>query len=67
MITAADLDAFRVIRRRPLSVRFRRHEVLSNPPPSSGGVLIAYGLALLDRLPSERRPEARRRSRSSPR
>jgi gamma-glutamyltranspeptidase/glutathione hydrolase len=54
VVTAADLDAFRVIRRRPLSVRFRRHEVLSNPPPSSGGVLIAYGLALLDRLPSER-------------
>jgi gamma-glutamyltranspeptidase/glutathione hydrolase len=35
-------------------VLFRRHEVLSNPPPSSGGVLIAYGLALLDRLPEER-------------
>ena len=26
------------------------HDVLSNPPPSSGGVLIAYGLALLERL-----------------
>jgi gamma-glutamyltranspeptidase / glutathione hydrolase len=26
--------------------------VLSNPPPSSGGVLIAYGLALLARLPT---------------
>src|ERR671923_184576 len=26
------------------------HEFLSNPPPSSGGVLIAYGLRLLDRL-----------------
>ena len=29
---------------------FRRHEGACNPPPSSGGVLIAYGLALLDRL-----------------
>ena len=53
VVTAADLRAYRVVRRRPLSVRFRGHDVLSNPPPSSGGVLIAYGLALLDRLPHE--------------
>ena len=37
---------------------FRGHEVLSNPPPSSGGVLIAYGLALLDRLGQASRPAA---------
>ena len=30
------------------------YDVLSNPPPSSGGVLIAYGLALLERLPRRR-------------
>ena len=51
MLGATDLEAYRVIWRRPVSARFRGHEVLSNPPPSSGGVLIAYGLALLDRLP----------------
>ncbi len=50
-ISRADLRAYRVVRRQPLSVRFRGHQVLSNPPPSSGGVLIAYGLGLLDRLP----------------
>jgi gamma-glutamyltranspeptidase/glutathione hydrolase len=27
---------------------FRGHEFLSNPPPSAGGTLIAYGLGLLD-------------------
>jgi gamma-glutamyltranspeptidase/glutathione hydrolase len=54
IVSTADLHAYRVVRRRPLSVRFRGHEVLSNPPPSSGGVLIAYGLALLDRLPPEK-------------
>jgi gamma-glutamyltranspeptidase/glutathione hydrolase len=53
-ITSGDLRAYRMIRRRPLSVRFRGDEVLSNPPPSSGGVLIAYGLGLLHRLPTER-------------
>src|SRR4051812_45113289 len=58
VVSSADLHAYGVIRRRPLSVRFRGHEVLSNPPPSSGGVLIAYGLALLDRMPEEERESA---------
>ncbi len=53
-ITLEDLQRYRVVRRRPVSVRFDGHEFLSNPPPSSGGLLIAYGLAQLDRLP--RRP-----------
>ncbi len=51
-LTRRDLESYRVIWRRPVSVRFRGHEVVSNPPPSSGGVLIAYGLALLERIPS---------------
>jgi gamma-glutamyltranspeptidase / glutathione hydrolase len=49
-ITAEDLAAYRVIQRRPIGANFRGHRFLSNPPPSSGGVLIAYGLLLLDRL-----------------
>jgi gamma-glutamyltranspeptidase/glutathione hydrolase len=53
-LTLADLSEYRVVWRRPVRVAYRGHEVLSNPPPSAGGVLIAYGLALLDRLP--RRP-----------
>jgi len=38
-VTAADLAAYRVVRRRPVRVRFRDDEFVSNPPPSSGGVL----------------------------
>ncbi len=49
-ITNEDLASFRVAWRRPVRVRFRDHEVVSNPPPSSGGILIAYGLALLEHL-----------------
>jgi gamma-glutamyltranspeptidase/glutathione hydrolase len=49
-LTQQDLSAYRVVWRRPVSVTFRRHEFVSNPPPSSGGLLIAYGLALLQRL-----------------
>jgi gamma-glutamyltranspeptidase/glutathione hydrolase len=49
-ITGADLASFRVIRRRPVRVRYRDMELVSNPPPSSGGILIAYALRLLDLL-----------------
>ncbi len=49
-ITLDDLRAYRVVRRRPVRVVYRGHEVLSNPPPSSGGILVCYGLALLDAL-----------------
>jgi gamma-glutamyltranspeptidase/glutathione hydrolase len=49
-ITAADLAAYRVVRRRPVRAAFRGHEFVSNPPPSSGGVLIGYGLRLLDAI-----------------
>jgi gamma-glutamyltranspeptidase/glutathione hydrolase len=47
-ITLEDLAGYRVITRRPVVATFREHEFASNPPPSSGGVLIAYGLRLLE-------------------
>jgi gamma-glutamyltranspeptidase/glutathione hydrolase len=49
-ITEADLAAYRVIQRRPVRAPFRGCEFVSNPPPSSGGVLIAFALGVLDRL-----------------
>jgi gamma-glutamyltranspeptidase / glutathione hydrolase len=49
-VTKADLAGYRVIWRTPVHAGFRGFVFESNPPPSSGGVLIAYGLALLDRL-----------------
>jgi gamma-glutamyltranspeptidase/glutathione hydrolase len=49
-ITAEDLAAYEVVWREPVHARCFGHELVSNPPPSSGGILIAYGLALLDRL-----------------
>jgi gamma-glutamyltranspeptidase / glutathione hydrolase len=51
-LTRADLVDYRVVWRRPARVAYRGHEFVSNPPPSSGGILIAYGLALLERLPT---------------
>jgi gamma-glutamyltranspeptidase/glutathione hydrolase len=49
-INPRDLADYRVIRRRPISSPFLGHVFDSNPPPSTGGVLIGYGLRLLDRL-----------------
>ena len=46
----ADMAAYEPIERRPVEARFRGYDVLTNPPPSSGGILIAYSLGLLERL-----------------
>jgi gamma-glutamyltranspeptidase/glutathione hydrolase len=50
-LTHEDLARYRVVWRRPVRAEFRGREFVSNSPPSSGGVLIAYGLALLGRIP----------------
>jgi gamma-glutamyltranspeptidase/glutathione hydrolase len=46
-----DLAGYGAIVREPVRVRYRDREVLTNPPPSAGGTLLAYALALLDRGP----------------
>jgi gamma-glutamyltranspeptidase/glutathione hydrolase len=52
-----DIAAYKPIERQPIRVRFRGTEVLTNPPPSSGGILVAYCLALLERLGERSGPE----------
>jgi gamma-glutamyltranspeptidase/glutathione hydrolase len=47
---AADLVAYETAVREPVRAGFAGCEILTNPPPSSGGILIAYALELLDRL-----------------
>ena len=49
-LTREDLERYRVLERRPARARYRGREMLTNPPPSSGGILIAYSLDLLERL-----------------
>jgi gamma-glutamyltranspeptidase/glutathione hydrolase len=51
LLTAQDLAAYRALARDPVRVPYRGREVLTTPPPSAGGVLIAYALALLERAP----------------
>ncbi len=47
-LAAQDLARYRVERRRPLERRYGGTRILTNPPPSSGGILIAFALELLD-------------------
>ena len=48
MLTAVDLAGYRAIERDPVEVRYREHQVLTNAPPSAGGILIALALGWLD-------------------
>jgi gamma-glutamyltranspeptidase/glutathione hydrolase len=57
-LTRDDLAAYAVAWREPVRVGYLGHTVVSNPPPSSGGILIAYGLALLERLGAGQRGTA---------
>ncbi|MEE8188805.1 MAG: gamma-glutamyltransferase [Kiloniellales bacterium] len=54
-ITEEDLAGYRVIKRPPLERRYRNTRILTNPPPSSGGLLIAFALELLQRSELESR------------
>ncbi len=48
-LSATELASYRAIEREPVSIGYRDRTVLTNPPPSAGGTLLAYSLALLDR------------------
>ncbi|HEY0633348.1 MAG TPA: gamma-glutamyltransferase [Thermoleophilaceae bacterium] len=50
LLTREDLASYRVVERVPARAHYRGRDVLTNPPPSSGGILIAYSLDLLERL-----------------
>ncbi len=45
----ADLEGYGAVEREPVRMSYRDREILTNPPPSAGGTLLAYSLGLLDR------------------
>jgi gamma-glutamyltranspeptidase/glutathione hydrolase len=45
---ADDLATYEPRVRKPVTARFHGRDVLTNPPPSSGGILITFALGLLD-------------------
>ncbi len=52
MLTMEDLSAYEVIERDPLHAAYRGRDVVTNSPPSAGGILIARALGMLDARPS---------------
>jgi gamma-glutamyltranspeptidase/glutathione hydrolase len=50
LLTREDLASYSPVERRPARASYQGRDVLTNPPPSSGGILIAYALDLLERL-----------------
>lgn len=49
-LSALDLAAYEAIPREPVAASIRGYRILTNPPPSAGGILIAYSLGLLERI-----------------
>lgn len=49
-LTLQDLANYRVELRKPASVVYQRHQVLTNPAPSCGGSLIAFALSMLEHV-----------------
>ncbi len=47
-LTPTDLTSYRVERRTPLTLDYHDTRLFTNPPPSIGGILIAFTLALLE-------------------
>jgi gamma-glutamyltranspeptidase/glutathione hydrolase len=47
LLTGADLATYRPVERAPLEVRYRGARVVTNPPPSFGGSIVADALTLL--------------------
>src|SRR4051812_11062034 len=49
-LTRADLHAYAAVPREPVHSSYRGRDVLTNPPPSAGGILLALALARLDAI-----------------
>jgi gamma-glutamyltranspeptidase/glutathione hydrolase len=52
LLDAADLERYVVERRAPLAFEHHGVQVLTNPPPSSGGLLVGFGARMLDAMPA---------------
>ncbi|WP_077340111.1 gamma-glutamyltransferase [Pseudocolwellia agarivorans] len=48
IITEEDLDAYRIKWRKPLQKKWRGYQVITAPPPSSGGIAVLQWLTMFD-------------------
>ena len=52
VLGAEDLRRYEAVERAPLRARYRGRDVFTNPPPSAGGILLAFALGRLDKAPA---------------
>jgi gamma-glutamyltranspeptidase/glutathione hydrolase len=52
LLSEDDLASYTVVEREPLRFTYRGRTVLTNPPPTFGGALLAVALRRLDRVPA---------------
>ena len=45
-----DLNAYRIVERKPIISRYRDTRIISAPPPSSGGIVMAQALRILEQF-----------------
>ena len=48
LISKDELRSYSVQKREPISFKYKEYDIYTNPPPSSGGILIAFSLMLLE-------------------
>lgn len=51
LITLKDLQSYRPVERRPIEGTYRGYQVITMPPPSSGGIAVVEMLNILERFP----------------
>jgi gamma-glutamyltranspeptidase/glutathione hydrolase len=60
-LTYDDFVKYEVVKRRPLTCSYRDHQILTNPPPNSGGSLIAFLLSVLDAVKFQKKDHGKAR------
>jgi gamma-glutamyltranspeptidase/glutathione hydrolase len=60
LITAADFASYGIQLREPIRTKYRGHDIVSFPPPSSGGVHVAQMLNILEKFDLKSLDEASR-------
>ncbi len=53
LLARVDLDGYRPVERSPLVTHFRGRTILTMPPPSSGGIVLAQVFAILEARPED--------------
>jgi gamma-glutamyltranspeptidase/glutathione hydrolase len=51
LISLEDLKNYKAVNRKPIEFEYRKHHIISFPPPSSGGILLAQMLKMLQPYP----------------